>query len=102
MTRKTARTRAGPLRCSEGAPPLIQHGVRAPRYGYITSIDEKCRSVPELFERFVADPNLLKAVTMKKEVQFDFRALHSMVYGRADAIRTPRQKPRLHLPPWRL
>jgi hypothetical protein len=107
------------VRCSRAPPP-----AGADPYGYITSVDEKCLTVPDLFERFVADTNLLKAVSMRKEVptprhhqptpppavrlrpphalapqppdssaramwsararpqvQFDFRALHAMVYG---------------------
>jgi len=50
-------------------------------YGYITSVDEMQRSVPELCEKFLSDTNLLKSLAMKKEIQFDFRALQSMVYG---------------------
>lgn len=50
-------------------------------FGYITSVDEKQLSVPQLCQKFVGDSNLLKSLAMKKEVQFDFRALQSMVYG---------------------
>ena len=37
--------------------------------------------VPQLMEKFVRDDNLLKSVSMTKEINFDFDALHAMVYG---------------------
>jgi len=50
-------------------------------FGYIASVDENQLSVPQLCDKFVTDANLLKSLAMKKEVQFDFRALHAMIYG---------------------
>ena len=36
---------------------------------YITSVDEKGLSVPDLMRKFVEDPNLLKSLAMKKEAR---------------------------------
>ena len=40
-----------------------------------------CTYTVQLCDKFVTDANLLKSLAMKKEVQFDFRALHAMIYG---------------------
>ena len=37
-------------------------------------------------DKFVRDSNLLKSVRMSKEVDFDFGALHAMVYGYVRAV----------------
>ena len=50
-------------------------------FGYIVSVDENKLSVPQLCQKFVDDKNLLKSLQMKKEVHFDFKQLHAMVYG---------------------
>ena len=50
-------------------------------FGFITSVDAAGLSVPDLCQKFVNDTNLLKSLAMKKEVDFDFNGLHSMVYG---------------------
>lgn len=50
-------------------------------FGFIASVDENQLTVPQLCAKFVRDRNLLKSLAMKKEVQFDFGALHAMVYG---------------------
>ena len=50
-------------------------------YGYLASVDENGLSVPELLAKYLRDTNLLKSLEMKKQVLFDFDALHAMVYG---------------------
>mmetsp|Transcript_50477 Transcript_50477/g.113418 ORF Transcript_50477/g.113418 Transcript_50477/m.113418 type:complete len:288 (-) Transcript_50477:282-1145(-) len=50
-------------------------------FGFIQSVDEKGLTVPELFEKYVNDTNLLKSIGMTKQVDFDFRTLESIVHG---------------------